>query len=395
VGFSYRKSFKLAPGVRMTVSKSGIGYSVGGKGARVTKRARGGVQTTLHAAGTGLSVTSSSSSATRKRLKPQPADTPPKKMRRREKAMKPRPVDLNLANNPAAVSTEDKRRRSWRRASTHTSGMEGWSTMQEPTPQRNWTPHADQTTQQPRDAHIEPATNSALGLGSTRPHRHIRVAGRWYYVVTIATAGLFAWVPFLHAALRLKTTKARRLALLCGGLDALIYVLLAITPQDSQGQATNGPISTIGGLLALGTIIVGCIMLAPLRRMVYEGAPIDIEDGDQQTVDPAIKAALAARGRRDEARKLATDDPLLARELHIGRPDLTRDYDDGGLIDLNSAPANVIAEVCGIPADVAATIVAALNQRGEPFANVDELFVMTDLPVQMWDRIRDRAVLLS
>jgi hypothetical protein len=265
--------------------------------------------------------------------------------------------------------------------------------MQQPTPQENRMPRADQPMQQPRAAHTDPAGESTAELAPARGHRNVRVAGRWYYVVMIATAGMFAWVPFLHAATRLKTAKARKLALIFGGLDALMYVLLAITPQDSQGHTASGPISTVGGLLALGTIIVGCIMLAPLRRMAYESAPIDAEDR-QSNGDPAIKAVLATRARRDEARKLAANDPLLARELHIGRPDLTRTYDDGGLVDLNSAPAKVIAETCGIPTEVAATIVDARNQRGEPFSNVDELFVITDLPVTTWDRIRDRAVLL-
>ncbi len=134
-------------------------------------------------------------------------------------------------------------------------------------------------------------------------------------------------------------------------------------------------------------------MVTPLRHMVYEGAPAD-EGADVSTAEPAIKAALAARARRDEARKLAADDPLLARELHIGRSGVNSTYDDGGLVDLNSAPAEVIADTCGIPVDVAVTIVDARDDRGEPFANVDELFVMVSVPVSMWDRIRDRAVLL-
>jgi DNA uptake protein ComE-like DNA-binding protein len=230
-----------------------------------------------------------------------------------------------------------------------------------------------------------------VGLVEVLQQHEQGVLGR--VVDVVAALGVGVVVPFLHAATRLKTAKARKLALIFGGLDALMYVLLAITPQDSQGHTSSGPISTVGGLLALGTIIVGCIMLAPLRRMVYEGAPVDAEDR-QPNADPAIKAALAARARRDEARKLAANDPLLARELHIGRPDLTRTYDDGGLVDLNSAPAKVIAETCGIPTEVAATIVDARNQRSEPFSNVDELFVITDLPVTTWDRIRDRAVLL-
>ena len=60
MGFGMRKSIKLAPGVRMTFSKSGIGYSAGVKGYRVTKRADGRVQSTASLPGTGLSHTSTS-----------------------------------------------------------------------------------------------------------------------------------------------------------------------------------------------------------------------------------------------------------------------------------------------------------------------------------------------
>lgn len=63
MGFRMRKSVKLAPGVRMTFSKSGIGYSAGVKGYRVTKRADGRVQRTISIPGTGLSHVSSSGSA--------------------------------------------------------------------------------------------------------------------------------------------------------------------------------------------------------------------------------------------------------------------------------------------------------------------------------------------
>jgi hypothetical protein len=56
MGVRYRKSFKAGP-VRVTASKSGISYSAGVKGARITKRADGRVQTTLSAPGTGLSYT--------------------------------------------------------------------------------------------------------------------------------------------------------------------------------------------------------------------------------------------------------------------------------------------------------------------------------------------------
>jgi hypothetical protein len=63
-GFSYRKSVKAGP-FRITASKSGISYSAGVKGARVTKRANGRVQTMLSAPGTGLRYTSTSGAKSR------------------------------------------------------------------------------------------------------------------------------------------------------------------------------------------------------------------------------------------------------------------------------------------------------------------------------------------
>ena len=54
MGFRFRKSKNFGP-FRVNVSKSGIGWSVGTKGARYTKRADGKTQTTLSVPGTGIS----------------------------------------------------------------------------------------------------------------------------------------------------------------------------------------------------------------------------------------------------------------------------------------------------------------------------------------------------
>ena len=39
---------------------------------------------------------------------------------------------------------------------------------------------------------------------------------------------------------------------------------------------------------------------------------------------------------------------MLAQELKIGRPDLPRDYDDGGLVDVNHVPAAILAARLGL-----------------------------------------------
>jgi tetratricopeptide (TPR) repeat protein len=64
VGFRARKSFKIAPGVRMTVTPRGVSTSAGVKGARVTRGADGRVTRTLSAPGTGISHTKTLRSAT-------------------------------------------------------------------------------------------------------------------------------------------------------------------------------------------------------------------------------------------------------------------------------------------------------------------------------------------
>lgn len=54
MGIRYRKSVNLGP-LRINFSKSGVGYSVGGKGYRVTKTATGQVRRTASIPGTGIS----------------------------------------------------------------------------------------------------------------------------------------------------------------------------------------------------------------------------------------------------------------------------------------------------------------------------------------------------
>ena len=55
MGFRFRKSFKIAPGVRVNVGKKSVGISAGVKGARVSVNSKGRVTKTVGIPGTGLS----------------------------------------------------------------------------------------------------------------------------------------------------------------------------------------------------------------------------------------------------------------------------------------------------------------------------------------------------
>lgn len=68
MGFRFKKSFNLGKGLKINLSKHGIGYSIGTKGVRVTKTAKGTTRKTLTLPGTGLSYVTESKSDKDKKI---------------------------------------------------------------------------------------------------------------------------------------------------------------------------------------------------------------------------------------------------------------------------------------------------------------------------------------
>ena len=60
MGLRFRKSIKLGGGFRLNLSKSGVGYSWGTKGFRISKSAKGRTRKTFSVPGTGISYSTSS-----------------------------------------------------------------------------------------------------------------------------------------------------------------------------------------------------------------------------------------------------------------------------------------------------------------------------------------------
>ncbi len=203
-----------------------------------------------------------------------------------------------------------------------------------------------------------------------------RAGSLWYVVVPVATFGLLTFVPFVHAAVRLGRPV---LWLATAGFAAVAAALVVVSGRPEAD--VPGPVQAVVFVAALGSMAGGAAVLSRLRREVYGIAP---------PVDPAVRRVLDARARRADSRHLAATDPLMARELGIGRPDLDGHYDDGGLVDIGSAPAETIAEVCDLTIEQAEEIVAVRDS----VVAVEDLFAYVDLPVSVWDRVRDRAILI-
>ncbi|MEU5690237.1 hypothetical protein [Actinosynnema sp. NPDC020468] len=218
-----------------------------------------------------------------------------------------------------------------------------------------------------------------------------RARGLWYFVVVVLSMGIFTAVPFAHAAIRSRKPALWRWFAVYGAVTVAAFVILPT--RDAPSDLRSG----IGSLTLITMMIVACFHLARVRREVYGlpepyGAPA--QPAAPWSNDPAVAAALALRARREEARALVERDPVLARDLRIGRPDLPRQYDDGGLVDVNAAPGPVIAQYCGVDMQTAKQIETARDRHLSPFVSVDEMLVFAEVDINAWDRIRERGVVL-
>ena len=59
MGFRFRRSIKILPGIRLNIGKRGVSTSIGGRGAHITIGKRG-TRATLSAPGTGISYSTTS-----------------------------------------------------------------------------------------------------------------------------------------------------------------------------------------------------------------------------------------------------------------------------------------------------------------------------------------------
>lgn len=100
MGFRFRKSIPIGKHFRINLSKSGIGYSCGVKGARFTKTANGKNRTTLSVPGTGISYTTESKAHT-SRKKPSGKKT----VNQKAASAKPQTPQTSGAQNQPASST--------------------------------------------------------------------------------------------------------------------------------------------------------------------------------------------------------------------------------------------------------------------------------------------------
>ncbi|MEO6821538.1 MAG: DUF2510 domain-containing protein [Candidatus Nanopelagicales bacterium] len=206
--------------------------------------------------------------------------------------------------------------------------------------------------------------------------------------------GLVAFIPALHAAIKLQRRDLWfwAVGLIVGNIIA--WSLMLSSPSNPDGRST--PIQDVGVAITLVLAVTGTIQAFLTREAVFaesHTAAANPLAGASIQLDPAVANSLAARKRRAESVALSINDPSLARDLMIGRPDLSRQYYDGGLVDVNHVPAAVLVSHLGFSHDQARTVIEARDQI-EGFVSADDLCSLANVPQHMLDAMRDRIVTL-
>jgi DNA-binding SARP family transcriptional activator len=169
-------------------------------------------------------------------------------------------------------------------------------------------------------------------------------------LVPILICSVGSWIYFVYAG---AYRRDRRQFLFAAGYLALFVISCIVfsfdpSPPDSDQNSTIGDISvTMWFAIALSAAVHGAFIAA--------------HPGDSPR----------ARGLRGQARLFAAYNPEQAVRLAVGRPDLTRWYDDGGMIDLNNAPSHVLSQLRGITPDLAQRI--AMGRAERPYSQPEEL----------------------
>jgi DNA uptake protein ComE-like DNA-binding protein len=156
----------------------------------------------------------------------------------------------------------------------------------------------------------------------------------------------------------------------------------------------NLVVSTTYTMVTAGDLSWGPKRLhAPLQPVPLQPPPPPPPPSITDRNQAAIASARAIQQKRNEALKIVSRDPHLARELRIGRPDLPRQYDDGGLVDINGVPPEVYIRVLGLSPEQSAQIVETREYLGR-FEHLDDLANLAGLDMYTYDKIKHRLIAL-
>jgi len=194
----------------------------------------------------------------------------------------------------------------------------------------------------------------------------------WWVWVSATPFGLGAWTPVVPGvALRRP---------LCIGLG-LLWALVALAGWAAAVANDGG--SAAGGLIILGW--VGAIATTLTIRPAFNRTAGSLFSREREAAERRLQ-------ERREAQQLALENPALAVELGVGRPDRPGAR-SAGLVDVNNAPLEALRLLPGIDEAKAMKIVR-LREELNGFASLHDLGAVLELDGHAVERLRDDTVFL-
>lgn len=207
-----------------------------------------------------------------------------------------------------------------------------------------------------------------MSTGTDVAHR-----GRWPYI-SLIPFGFGAWAPIYAGA------KAREPKWVALGALWTAMIVIALILSSGHGHGNDGVVGALAIISWLGGIGTSFSI-----RGAYE----------QQMGSPMLRAAEVAEQRlrdREKAQRIARDNPALAREMGIGRPDVAGAA-DAGLVDINNASVTALLELPGVDGDVATEIVEA-REKVHGFASLEDMGAALDLDGNLVEGLRGQVLFL-
>ncbi|MGI5524057.1 BTAD domain-containing putative transcriptional regulator [Micromonospora sp. CA-259024] len=230
--------------------------------------------------------------------------------------------------------------------------------------------------------HAPPPSATAKRERRQTPHWASRTATIVGTVLVLLSFGCLTWLVILAYAV---WRRSWRLAVAGVGYLALITVEVNILDVESADEISDNQALAFVGL-AIIPWLVGAVHVVLLSRGLWAaitGRPSSARG----------RADEERRIRREHARYLLYHYPAARAELRLGRPDLSRTFDDGGLIDVNAVPEQVLTGLPGLTPEQGRQIVVDRWLRG-PYASMEELAARCLLPPNATEPLRDLLIFL-
>ncbi|MDR7278850.1 BTAD domain-containing putative transcriptional regulator [Catenuloplanes atrovinosus] len=216
-------------------------------------------------------------------------------------------------------------------------------------------------TPTPASASVPVRTGRRLDLSAKAWAKAVLFGG-----VAAGSLGMLTWLVIGVLAFARRSWAQGAAAAVYGVLTMGMFVLIGsgeIDPERDLGTTWD----LLFSLCLFVPMLVGALHAVLLAFFPRSPAPV------APAGDPLREA------HREQARQILAYRPDIAAELGIGRPDLFRWYDDGGLVDVNAVPEAQLAALPGLSAEAARTV-AAERARGGPFGSLHDLVARGALP---------------